>query len=322
MSEGFHRKPFFVTGNEMRVALIGGTGFVGGYLVDALLEAGHDVSLLVRPGSDSKIDNAADCRVIHGDLGDASAIRETLAGNDAVIYNVGILREYPRRGITFENSQYQGVVNTIESARDAGVGRMLLMSANGVKQPGTRYQETKYRAEEAALESGLDVTIFQPSVIFGDPGGKMEFATQLYAEMIRPPLPAVAFHSGWTPSGGAVRMSPVHVSDVAAAFVTSLADSATIGRRYELGGPEVLSWPDMLRRISVAVGKRKVILPMPIAIMRFGATLFDWLPFFPVTRDQLVMLAEGNTADPAALRALIGRDPTPFVPDNLAYLRR
>ena len=89
------------------------------------------------------------------------------------------------------------------------------MSANGVKQPGTRYQETKYQAELAAFDSGLDVTVFRPSVIFGNPRGKMEFATQLYQEMVRPPLPAVAFHTGWSPAKGQVLMSPVHVSDVA-----------------------------------------------------------------------------------------------------------
>ena len=305
----------------MKVALIGGTGFVGGYLVEALLAAGHEVSLLVRPGSEAKLANAAACRLIHGDLDNEHALRETLAGNDAVIYNVGILREFPRRGITFENSQYQGAVDTIAAAKDAGIRRLLLMSANGVKQPGTRYQETKYRAELAALESGLEVTVLRPSVVFGDPHGKMEFATQLYQEMIRPPLPAVGFHTGWRPSAGPVLMSPVHVCDVADAFVSSLENPSTFGKRFVLGGPEVLSWPEMLRRIAAAVGKRKLVLPMPIGLMKTGATLFDWLPFFPVTRDQLTMLAEGNTADSIALQELIGRDARPFLPENLAYLR-
>ena len=305
----------------MKVALIGGTGFVGAYLVEALLGAGHEVSLLVRSGSEQKIASASACRVINGDLADKQALAETLAGNDAVVYNVGILREFPRQGITFEDSQYRGVTDTITAAKEAGIRRLLLMSANGVKQPGTRYQETKYRAEQAALESGLDVTIFAPSVVFGDPDGKMEFATQLYQEMIRPPLPAVGFHTGWKPSTGPLLMSPVHVRDVADAFVRALEDPATSGKRFALGGPEVLSWQEMLRRIAAAAGKRKWILPMPVALMKMGATLFDWLPFFPVTRDQLTMLAEGNTADPATLQGLIGREPLPFTAENLAYLQ-
>jgi len=304
----------------MNVALIGGTGFVGGYLVDALLAGRHDVSLLVRPGSEAKIASAERCRIVSGDLGDPAAITKTLEGADAVIYNVGILREFPRRGITFEGSQFQGVVDTIDAARQAGIRRMLLMSANGVRSPGTPYQETKYRAEHALQDSGLDYTIFRPSVIFGDPGAKMEIATQLYQQMIRPRLPAVAFHTGLNPATGPVVLSPVHVTDVVDAFVSSLNDPATIGQRYDLGGPEVLTWAEMLRRIAAAVGKQKIILPMPIAVMKFGAALFDWLAFFPATRDQLTMLAEGNTADPAILTRLIDREPTAFDVASLAYL--
>ena len=102
-------------------------------------------------------------------------------------------------------------------------------------------------------------------------------------------------------------MSPVHVEDVAAAFVNSLDDDKTIGKTFALGGPEAVSWTDMIRRIAEAVGRAKWVLPYPIWLIRIGATLFDWLPFFPATRDQLTMLAEGNTADPAIIEQLIGR---------------
>jgi NADH dehydrogenase len=194
------------------------------------------------------------------------------------------------------------------------------MSANGVKQPGTPYQETKYRAEQHALQSGLDVTVLRPSVIFGDPEGKMEFASQLFNDMVRPPIPAVGFFSGLNPAKGAIVMSPVHIGDVASAFVAALENNATIGKTYSLGGPEVLSWQEMLRRIAAATGRKKWILPMPTWIMRAAATLLDWLPFFPVTRGQLTMLEEGNIADPEILKQLIGRDPQGFTPDALSYL--
>ena len=124
------------------------------------------------------------------------------------------------------------------------------MSANGAKATGTPYQETKFRAEEHVRASGFDVTIFRPSVIFGEPRGRMEIGTQLYAEMISPPIPAVGFFTGWRPYQGAVAMSPVHVEDVAQAFLTALRESSTIGKTYVLGGPEVLSWANMLRRIA------------------------------------------------------------------------
>ncbi len=304
----------------MRVAIVGGTGFVGSHLTTALLAAGHEVSLLVREGSESKVRRAENIRTTIGDISSPGSLRSSMEGCSAVIYNVGILREAPSRGITFEDTQYQGLVQTVEAARAVGITRLLLMSANGVKQPGTPYQETKYRAEQFALQSGLDVTVLRPSVIFGDPSGQMEFATQLYTEMVRPPIPAVGFFSGHSPKKGAVIMSPVHIDDVASAFVAVLQENESIGRTYELGGPEVLTWKAMVHRIAEATGRKKLILPMPIWIMRIGATLFDWLPFFPVTRGQLTVLVEGNIADPAILRRLIGREPRAFAVESLSYL--
>lgn len=308
----------------MRVALIGGTGFVGRYLVDALLAAGHEVSLLVRAGSKQKLATSSRCHVVNGDLASRSALEQTLSGCDAVIYNVGILREFPSRGITFEALQYEGLVRVVDVARTCGVPRLLLMSANGVTPAGTAYQQSKYRAEQHALQSGLAVTIFRPSVIFGDPRGSMEFASQLYRDMVRPPLPAVGFFSGWNPAKGQILMSPVHIEDVAQAFVTALDDAAammTIGRTFTLGGPEVLSWTEMLERIGKSVGRHKLILPMPICIMKLAASALDWLPAFPVTLDQLVMLESGNTAEPVELETLIGRKARAFSEKNLAYLR-
>jgi NADH dehydrogenase len=297
----------------MRVGIIGGTGFVGSYLVDALLEHGNDVSVLVRPGSEHKVHRAADVRVVAGDLSSQAALTAVLEGCDAAIYNVGLLREFPRRGITFEKAQYQGVVDTVSAARIARVPRLLLMSAIGVKDPGTAYQSTKRRAEIHALESGLDVTVLRPSVIFGDPRGTMEFATQLYGDMIRPPLPAVAFPG--------VRLSPIHVRDVADAFCAALTNDSTVGKIIELAGPETLEWQEIVKRVATAAGKSKIILPMPLWVMGVGATLFDWLPFYPVTRDQLTMLREGNTGTANAVESLIGREAQPLTPDSLRYLK-
>lgn len=306
----------------MRVALIGGTGFVGGYLVDSLIAAGHEPSLLVRQGSECKVRQADLCRLITGDLDSNEAIASVIDGCDALIFCVGILRELPRQGITFEELQYRALVRVADQARSQGVKRFLLMSANGIKDPGTRYQESKCRAEQYIRSGDFQTTIFRPSVIFGDPRGSMEIATQLCRDMVRPPIPAVGFFRGWRPSQGAVLMSPVHVNDVAEAFIHALEDVSTIGKTYELGGPEALSWSEMLRRVANAMDKNKWIMPMPISLMYLAATFLDWLPVFPVTRDQLTMLAEGNVAEPDVLQSLIGREPVSFMPKNLAYLEK
>lgn len=305
----------------MRVAIFGGTGFVGGYLVEAMLRAGHEPSVLVRSGREQKLRAADRCRMVRGDLSDGPAICETLEGCAALIYNVGLLREFPRRGITFEEAHFGGVRRVAEAAKQSGVNRFLLMSANGVRPDGTKYQSTKYRAEQLIREQGFASTIFRPSVIFGDPQGLMEIGTQLYRDLVRPPLPAVAFHSGLRPTEGQLFMSPAHVRDVADAFVMALDEPTAVGMTFTLGGPEALSWTEMIRRVAQATAKKKVILPMPVALMKFGATLFDWLPFFPVTRDQLRMLVDGNTASPDELQKLIARAPKAFTPENLRYLR-
>ena len=304
----------------MKVALFGGTGFVGGYFVNALVAAGHEPSVLVRRGSENKLTSRDECRVTAGDISSVNAIEATLDGCDALIYNIGILKAFPRKGITFEELHFEGVRRVVNAAEKLNVRRVLLMSANGVKSPGTPYQDTKFRADEFVRQSGLEYTVFRPSVIFGNSKGLQEISHQLHQDLVKPPIPAVAFHTGWTPKGNGVVMSPVHVQDVADAFVGALSNPATVGETYLLDGPEILTWEEMIRRVSEAVDRKKWLLPMPIELMKFGAMLFDWLPFFPATRDQLTMLAEGNAADSADLEMLINKPPTAFVPENLSYL--
>jgi NADH dehydrogenase len=304
----------------MKVALIGGTGFIGSHLVDALLAAGHTPSLLVRPGSERKAHRHGECRIVPGEVSNEAALRDVVQDAAAVIYNIGILRESP--GATFEDLQWRGVERTLQAAREGSVRHFLLMSAHGARADGRPYQRTKCLAERAVAASGMAFTIFRPSVVFGDPRGNDEIASRLLREMVRLPMPAMAFHTGWWPDARSVHMSPVHVHDVAAAFVAALRDPASIGQCIVLGGPESLSWKQMIERIALAVGRRKIFLPMPIGLMSVAATLLDRFAWFPVTRDQLTMLAQGNSADPAALATLIGRAPLAFAPANLGYLRQ
>ncbi|HNP63091.1 MAG TPA: NAD(P)H-binding protein [Woeseiaceae bacterium] len=306
----------------MKITVFGGTGFVGSHAVRSLVAAGHRVSLLVRSGSEHKIPDVEIWRRVTGDLCDEAALDSVLKDCDAVLYSVGLLKEFPKQGITYENTQYQGVVRAAASASRHGARRFVLISANGVKQPGTKYQETKLRAEQHLMNSDLDVTILRPSVIFGDPDGKIEFATQLHRDMVAQPFPAVGFFSGFMPGRGQVLMSPAHIGDVTTALCTVFESPATISQTYLIGGPEILSWPEMIRRIAAAVDRRKWIVPMPIGLMKLMALLFGWLPFFPVTRDQLTMLAENNIADPDALEQLTGDTLTPMTAANLAYLKK
>ena len=129
------------------IGLFGGTGFVGSYLIDALLANDFHPVLLVRPGSEARVRHLDRCTIVSGDIDDSDAIKRVVDGSDAVIYNIGILREFPDRGISFARLQDEAARRVIDIAEANGVRRFLLMSANGVRQDGTEYQRTKYAAE-------------------------------------------------------------------------------------------------------------------------------------------------------------------------------
>ena len=306
---------------HMKVALFGGTGFVGSYLVDSLLAAGHVPRLLVRAGSESRVEQRERCELVSGEIDEHQAVADCLAGCDAAIFNIGLLREFPDRGITFEAMHYRGCVTAIDAAASAGVQRFLLMSANGVAAQGTAYQTTKYRAEQHLAASALDWTVFRPSVIFGDPRGRMEFCSQLRAEMIDMPIPAPLFHEGLLPlNAGRFKLSPVAIEDVAAAFVRSVPMPEACGRVFHLGGTEALEWREIITTIARACGRRKLMLPAPAWAVRTVAAMLESQPWFPITRDQLDMLMAGNVCDGSEAWKLFGIAPRRFDPESLAYL--
>lgn len=306
----------------MRIAIFGGTGFVGFNLIEFLSEKNIKINALVRNGSEHKILHNVNITNISGDIKTESAIKETIKGCDYVIYNIGILEESPKTGSTFKEMQYQGLVDVIGHCQKEEIKKFILMSANGIDKNATDYQRTKLAAENYLMQSGFNYTIFRPSVIFGDPKGRMEFATQLLKEMIIPPIPAVNFFSNLDPNLNTVMMSPVHVNDVIEAIYTALNSDITNDKIYNLGGPNELSWIEIINTIMTVTKKKKLVIPMPIIIMRTVTKLFSWIPFLPVTYDQIIMLEQGNTASPADLMELIERDLRHFDINNLSYLTK
>ncbi len=305
----------------MKVALFGGTGFIGGYLVDELLNQGHKPALLVRPGSEPKVRYPDRCELVTGIVQDPEAAKQTIKDADAVIYNIGILKEYPKRGITFDALHFDGARLAMATAEAMGVKRFGLMSANGVKADGTAYQRTKYMAEQYLQTTGLDWTIYRPSVLFGDPRGQMEFATQLYRDIVSRPIPAPLFHEGLLPLGaGSAKMSPVHVLDVVRVMVASLTREQSRGQIHHLGGPAEISWKQILETIGKATGKRVFGIPTPAWAIKTMADMLDGLDIMPVTRDQIIMLMEGNTCDSSDLFREFGIEPIPFDVPHLQYL--
>lgn len=307
----------------MKVTVFGGTGYVGGYLIDELLDKGHHPVLLVRPESRHKARHHERCTLVDGDIASPDAIRAALSGADAAIYNIGILREFPSSGVTYEALHFEGAKRAMDAAEEAGVHRFLLMSANGVKADGTGYQRTKYLAEQYLKSTGLNWTVFRPSVLFGEPRGRMEFATQLYRDIVRSPLPAPLFYEGLLPvNAGEFRMSPVHVKDVASVFVQALDMPETAGQIFALCGSVSLSWKEILKTIAAAAGTTKRAFPAPVLLLKGLAAALDQFEFFPITRDQLTMLMEGNTCDGHNAFQTFDLEPAPFDTTRLSYLQR
>tara|TARA_B100000470_G_scaffold95563_1_gene73776 strand:- start:169 stop:1095 length:927 start_codon:yes stop_codon:yes gene_type:complete len=305
----------------MNVALFGGTGFVGTYLIEELLNNNHTPVLLVREGSENKVTRAKDCIINIGDVSDNKTIEDTIRDVDAIIYNIGLIRQFPRKGITFENIHFEGAKLCIDTASKIGVKRFILMSANGVKYEGTKYQSTKFLADQYLKNSTLDWTIFRPSLIFGNPKGKIEFCTQLRDDMLGLPIPAPLFFDGINiNNAGKFSMSPIHISDVAQFFIKCLDMKETYGKIYNLGGPKDYNWIEIIDSISKASAKDKWKIPAPVEPIKLAAMLLDWLPLFPITKDQLTMLLEGNTCDSSVAFDEFDIEPTEFSAENLSYL--
>jgi NADH dehydrogenase len=305
----------------MKVALLGGTGFVGQYLTEKLLQHGHTPRLFVREGSPHSFKTTQPFEWVSGDIADNKSLRRLLTGVDAVIYNIGILREYPSKGITFDKLQHEWVMKTTSMAKEQGIKRFLLMSANGVELGLTPYQKTKLAAEEQLPGSGLDWTIFRPSVIFGNPHGRLEFATMLKRDIIDSPLPAPLFYGGLIPANpGGFELSPVHVEDVAEAFVLSLEKPETYSDIYTLGGPQNLTWKEILATIAETLGRKKLMLPVPAFAPTLAATALDRFSWFPISRDQIRMLLKGNVCSGEKIFEICNIQPRSFTTETLHYL--
>ena len=305
----------------MKVALFGGTGFVGSYITRELVREGFTPKVLVQSGSLSKINSP--CEVVKGDIQNKNAILETMQGAEAVIYTIGIIREFPKKGVTFKELHLNGLKRCLELALKIGVKRFILMSANGVRPDGTAYQRTKWQADEALKESGLNWTIFGPSLIFGDPGaeGRPEFCTQIRDDMLSMPFPAPLFYNGLLPfNSGLFSMSPIHVKNVAEFFVKSINLKTCKKNIFDLGGPEVLTWKEIIHQIALASGKRTWKIPAPVVVIKIAASILDRFKWFPVTRDQLTMLMEGNTVSTNYFDDF-SINPIKFSMENLEYLK-
>jgi len=288
----------------MKVFVTGGTGFVGSAILQQLVEAEHGVRALVRPGSEGKLAVQTGVEIVPGDATEPETLDGALDGCDAVIHLVGIIREFPSRGVTFERLHIEATGNILAAAQTQGVTRYLHMSSNGTGPTGTTgYHRTKWAAEQAVRASDLAWTIFRPSLIFGKGG---EFVKML-ADLIRkmPVVPVIG--------DGRYRMQPVAVTQVAESFVRALEMPETVGQTYHLGGGESYNYDEILDLTGRAIGRSHVAKAhQPLFMVKPMVKLMEGSPSFPITLDQLEMLLQGNVCDPTDWAATFGIQPISY----------
>ncbi len=310
----------------MKIFLAGGTGFVGSYLIRELLKKGHSVKCLVRNPQGLNFSESALPESASALIGDALRpymLPGNMHSSDAVINLVGIIREFPSHGITFERLHVEATRNLVDAAKAVGVKRFIQMSANGVKESSTgatAYQTTKYAGEGIVKSSGLDWTIFRPSLIFGKPPkGRAEFCTEI-ARVIRN-APFIPVFYGGEHQGGEYRFQPVHVKNVAAAFAGCLEKPESVGKTFHLGGADTVAYKELLDIICAAMGKkpkRKVNIPWAIARPVFS--ILEKFPFFPATAEQIDMLIEGNVVPDNDYTDFFNIEPEKFSAQTIGYL--
>lgn len=275
------------------IFLTGATGFVGRALTARLLERGVRVRALARPRKRRPLWHHPNLSWIEGDLLAPDSFRAGLDGATGVIHLVGILAEGRFR--TYDRVHRQGTETMLTLARAAGVRRYLQMSALGARPDApSGYHRSKWAAEQAVHASGLAYTIFRPSLIYGA-GDRL---TTVFARVIdwSPVVPLIG--------PGRRPQQPIWVEDVVRYFLTALEQPQTVGRVYELGGPEQLGLRHLIERLLRVKAKRRPIAHLPMGLMRAQAALLQaLLPAPPLTPDVLVMLEEDNVVtDPAAAR--------------------
>ena len=295
--------------DDARILITGGTGFVGRNVVAAL--GNRPMRLLVRDRSHAQQFADRDIELVEGDVTDPASLRGAFDGCDTVLHLVAIIEE--RDGVTFDRNIRRGTEHVLNEASSAGVQRFFQMSALGAQNnPAFPYHQAKWRAEQAVQSSGLDWTIFRPSIIYGPGDGFIS----LLADVIRsyPVIPVAG--------DGSSRFQPVQVTDVAESIRAAIDDPASSGKTFELAGPDVFTYDQLLDLVAASIGKKKRKIHLPVSLVKLAVTAAKPLPEKlrpPVTHEQLKMLALDNTSADSSTALLLGHDPA-RLGENLNYL--
>lgn len=302
------------------VLVTGASGFVGSHVVPALLDAGHRVVAIART-------EAAGARVLGrlpeprrawveirlADVTRAETLGPVLAGVDSVVHLVALARDRDG-GASLRRVNTDGTRNVIHAMRGVGVRRIVHVGALGVgEDPRLNYATSKAQAMTLVAASGLDWTVLAPSLLWGERDGFFN----IVADLVRRSPGAVP-----VPGRGLSRFQPFAVIDLARVVALCVERPETIGRTYELGGPRVWTYREIVAEVLRGMGARRLIVPMPVPLIIVVARAAELarLPF-PVASDQLRQLRRDNVGPLDLVEREFGFRPRDMG-GQLGYLRR
>lgn len=300
----------------MRIAIVGGSGFIGSHLVAGLLEAGHELRVVGRGGNPATLPPGL--QPSFGDVVSGEGLELAFESAEVVVNLVAVIRE--RGNQTFQSVNAKGTANVVRAARAAGVRRLVQISALGADpDPSFPYLLSKWEGEQAVLASSLDWVIVRPSVVFGPGAG---FFAQL-ATAISLPSPFLVI-----PGDGSSTFQPIATADLCRCLRLAAEEERRSRHIYEVGGPEQLTLGQITEEVAAALGKewfgisKRRPLHLDPRLIRPGAVLMDkLLPNPLVTPQQLDLLRRPNVTRIDAVATDFGFQPLP-VRGNLGYLKR
>jgi NADH dehydrogenase len=299
----------------MTILVTGGAGFVGNNVIAKLVAQGRPVRAAVRrpEKAQKRLGQYGDkIEIVAGDVSKPDDWPRLMQGVSAVIHTVAVSMEKGTQ--TYESINYQGTVHVVDAALGAGVSRFINISQNGADATlPYRFLASKGKAQDYVAQSNLQWTAIRPSAIFG---AQDEFFNT-FARLLR--LTPLIFP---LIGGGKASFQPVSVLDVAEATVRALDDDGTIGKELTIGGPEVLTLGEIEKRVMEALGSKRLMIPVPVALLRPAVFIMErTLPGSPVSRALLDLLAVPNTVPNNALIDYFGMKPIPFSAEHISYLR-
>ncbi len=267
----------------MKIAVTGGTGFVGRHVVRLLADEGHTVVVIARGVDPNPALSAGNVTWVRGSVTDRKLVDSTLSGCDAVAHLAGVNLERP--GQSFEAVHVRGTENIVAAAQANDVPKVVLLSFLRAR-PGTSspYHESKWQAEQIVRNSGLDFTIFKSGVIYGRGDHMLDHLSKVLHSL--PVFPLV----GFTDRG----VRPVAVADAAWAIAAALVGNRLSGQTVALLGPDEMPLGEAVRRVAAVTGHRARTFRAPVAFHRAHAFVLEKLMQIPpASRAQVRMLSEG-----------------------------